>query len=294
MACWTLRQPRASDLSTSTGQFSDELTKVLDASHTGNALVSPVSLLTCLSMVLAGSKGHTLDKLKSVLKLPSDISQDEIGDQARVQALTSPYHDEIAMVILLPTESLSVNTLFGEEAVCSIAQQVISNGRRTGIDFFMPKFKFDANISMNQLLHSLGAGDLFQSPDLSGMTDSLKLRVSEITHATAIEVDEEGTKSSCRHDGRIWANMRSTTQFKYRTRSSFCFCHLWSIERSQSFRRKVERSRFSLLIHHWSMFFKVAPSAFLPLILLQIIMSISPVSQSLCAEKYQYALLSRN
>lgn len=67
------------DLSVPAGHFSDELTKqLITDSHTGNALVSPVSLLTALSMLLAGTRGSTRSSLSSALQLPSNVSQETI------------------------------------------------------------------------------------------------------------------------------------------------------------------------------------------------------------------------
>ena len=81
------------DLSASAGQFSDHLTQVLiTPSHTGNVLISPLSLLTALSMLLAGSREGTRSSLSSTLKLPANASQEDIDSY--YQSLISAHKTE--------------------------------------------------------------------------------------------------------------------------------------------------------------------------------------------------------
>ena len=344
MASSTLRHTQNMDFSASAGQFSDELTKLLiTPSHTGNALISPLSLLTALSMLLAGSRGPTKGSLTSTLQLPSNVSQDDVDsyfntlisaynsrandrnklliknkmlvsgetvkdqpllpsfeetvrnkydasvesvdfvnkglevknqvnswvnestngliqsllddppkadtvfmllnavyfeskwakvfkspyerefyvdgsteknvtfmsrtsrlkyseiagpDGAKVQALAIPYESGHSMIILLPPASVSVNSLFDEKKISSMARQVAAVTSQREIDLHMPKFKFDTKLSMKSYLTSMGARDLFLAPDLSGINGASNLKVTDVKHATAIEVDQEGTKAA--------------------------------------------------------------------------------------------------
>ena len=68
------------DLSSSTGVFADELFKQVTSSSDTNVLISPVGILTMLSMLLAGSGGNTRQQLMNVLQLAGDISSETVDD----------------------------------------------------------------------------------------------------------------------------------------------------------------------------------------------------------------------
>ena len=63
----------------------------------------------------------------------------------------------------------------------------------------MPEFKSDFELTMNDTLKTLGAGDVFDEnkADLSGIAgEPGDLFVSKVIHKTHIEVDRNGTKAA--------------------------------------------------------------------------------------------------
>ena len=64
------------DFSAAASRFSDDLIRlVVPPNHAENALISPLSMLTCLSMLLVGTKSNSRTQLTNALRLPSDASQ---------------------------------------------------------------------------------------------------------------------------------------------------------------------------------------------------------------------------
>ena len=120
------------------------------------------------------------------------------GDSSndKLQLVELQYKGQSSMVILLPPKNKTVNSVISEKSIYDLVKQVVAQNTRY-INLTMPKFKFNVKSQMNQHIASLGAGDLFtDQADLSGITGKANLKVSDIKHATAIEVDEYGTKAA--------------------------------------------------------------------------------------------------
>ena len=68
-------------VSLSARDFSDHLSRlVVPPDHSGNALVSPLSLLTVLSLLLAGTRNRSNSQLREALHMPSQVNQSVIDD----------------------------------------------------------------------------------------------------------------------------------------------------------------------------------------------------------------------
>lgn len=66
------------------------------------------------------------------------------------------------------------------------------------VKLYLPKFSFEYEQTLNQMLIDLGMTDLFSAgiADLSGINVSGGLVVSEVKHKTFIDVDEKGTEAA--------------------------------------------------------------------------------------------------
>jgi serpin B len=61
----------------------------------------------------------------------------------------------------------------------------------------MPKFSFEYEISLKDVLTSLGMGVAFTgAADFSKISSSGGLSISEVKHKTFVQVDEEGTEAA--------------------------------------------------------------------------------------------------
>ncbi len=106
--------------------------------------------------------------------------------------------DEYSFVLLLPKEDdidSYVSSLTGDKI-----QALLENAETTSVDTVMPKFTFEYDKSLKEVLQELLLTDAFDSSvsDLSEIgTSSLgNLYVSDVIHKTFIEVAEKGTKAA--------------------------------------------------------------------------------------------------
>ena len=107
---------------------------------------------------------------------------------------------EYAFLAILPKDgSISANA-FAKDFTAEDYEKFIKSVT-TQYDVFskMPEFKSDFELTMNDTLKTLGAGDVFDEnkADLSGIAgEPGDLFVSKVIHKTHIEVDRNGTKAA--------------------------------------------------------------------------------------------------
>lgn len=70
--------------------------------------------------------------------------------------------------------------------------------KRTNLDVFLPKFKFETNRDLNSVLIELGIKDAFndQTADFTGIRNDPGLFVSSCLHKAVIDVTEAGTEAA--------------------------------------------------------------------------------------------------
>ena len=99
---------------------------------------------------------------------------------------------------LLPDEDLSI-----EEYVAGLTgeklEKLLNNPTYTDVNIKMPKFEYEYDIAMNDILKKMGMTDAFDamSADFSAMGESERgnIFVSRVIHKTFITVDNLGTKA---------------------------------------------------------------------------------------------------
>ena len=106
--------------------------------------------------------------------------------------------DEYSFVLLLPKENdidSYVSSLTGDKI-----QSLLENVENVSVDTVMPKFTFEYDKNLKDVLQELCLTDAFDSSaaDLSeiGKSNLGNLYVSEVIHKTFIEVAEKGTKAA--------------------------------------------------------------------------------------------------
>ena len=118
------------------------------------------------------------------------------------QILTVPYKDDVMeMIFILPNK---IDGLHALEAKLLPADSFLNKlrmwrkSREINIDIYIPKFTFSTMSSLKESLMALGMTDLFSESksNLSGISSSNDLFVSNIFHKAFVEVNEEGTEAA--------------------------------------------------------------------------------------------------
>jgi len=113
------------------------------------------------------------------------------------QAVELPYDgDELSMVILLPGSGKF--EAFEEGLQAQQVYDIISDLQLTDVMLTMPKFEFDSEFSLNDILAGMGMPDAFSlyEADFSGMTGSTDLFIWGVVHKAFVAVDEAGTEAA--------------------------------------------------------------------------------------------------
>ena len=115
-----------------------------------------------------------------------------------VSVVEMPYGgDAFTMTVLLPHPDVSLQSVVGALDAERWALW-IANLHETEAFVVMPKFSFEYEISLKDVLTSLGMGIAFdeQSADFTKINPAGDLFISKVKHKTFIEVDEEGTEAA--------------------------------------------------------------------------------------------------
>lgn len=98
-----------------------------------------------------------------------------------------------AFAALLPDEGVSI-----EEYISSLTGEALAEAFTPKYGYTvhaqMPKFSFDYDISLNDVLKDMGMTNAFENADFSRMAE-MELYISKVLHKTHIDVDENGTKA---------------------------------------------------------------------------------------------------
>jgi serpin B len=114
------------------------------------------------------------------------------------QAVDLPYGDgQYSMVIILPNLNVTI-----DDVILAMDQATwnewLSQFEKQAGNIFLPRFKLEYKIKMNDVLKALGMGIAF-SADEADFTRMFKpggLYIDEVNHKTFVEVNEEGTEAA--------------------------------------------------------------------------------------------------
>ncbi|KAG0435005.1 hypothetical protein HPB47_018738 [Ixodes persulcatus] len=102
--------------------------------------------------------------------------------------------DGHCMVIILPSNHTSKGLPKLRDAMTVESIEKIQGSlKEETVKIQLPKFDLKTEYGLVPALKKLGVRSIFSEADLSGITGDAGLRVSEVEHKAAIEVNEEGT-----------------------------------------------------------------------------------------------------
>ncbi len=97
-----------------------------------------------------------------------------------------------SMTIILPYQNQTLMNLTHHLTPEDL--KLVFDVRHSYVDYKIPRMKFSWSKSLKEPLSILGIGDIFNEVNLNNMVvASIPLKVSDVTHATKIDVDESGT-----------------------------------------------------------------------------------------------------
>uniref|UniRef100_A0A8C3T9E3 Serpin B6 n=1 Tax=Chelydra serpentina TaxID=8475 RepID=A0A8C3T9E3_CHESE len=104
--------------------------------------------------------------------------------------------NETSMIILLPDEIQDNSTELTYEKLIEWINPETMDYRE--VEVFLPRFKLEETYDLKPVLRSMGMADAFDSykVDLSGMSASNDLVLSEVVHKSFVEVNEKGTEAA--------------------------------------------------------------------------------------------------
>jgi serpin B len=118
--------------------------------------------------------------------------------QPGYQAISLPYGSgRYGMYLFLPDQSSSLRAFLSGLTARSWTSMIAGLSPQRGT-MSMPKFNLHYTTTLNSALSTLGMGIAFdaQRADFSAMARGPRLAISEVRHATVMQVDEQGTKAA--------------------------------------------------------------------------------------------------
>jgi serine protease inhibitor len=116
----------------------------------------------------------------------------------QLQAIDLPYGDGgFSMTILLPALGTNIDSFAG-----TLTQQTWSSSVNSlashDVELYIPKFKFEYEKTVNDMLKSMGMAIAFSTTDadFTNIDKRGHLYISEVRHKTFVQVDEEGTEAA--------------------------------------------------------------------------------------------------
>ena len=116
----------------------------------------------------------------------------------RLQAASLPFgRENFRMLIILPSDSQETISFPGMIYADSVSDWI---GKLTNSDFYLllPKFRFSFKSELKNSLSALGIQRAFdpETADFSGLSDSVSVFVSKVSHKAFIQVDEKGAEAA--------------------------------------------------------------------------------------------------
>ncbi|XP_061762781.1 alpha-1-antitrypsin homolog [Nerophis ophidion] len=107
--------------------------------------------------------------------------------------LRLPFNSSYSMLLMLPENMAELEKEICPQHVAKWSKWMKSRK----YDVFVPKFSIKTSHTLNDVLADMGMSHMFSDrADLSGISEGLKLAVSEVVHKAALDVDEAGATAA--------------------------------------------------------------------------------------------------
>jgi len=119
-------------------------------------------------------------------------------ENEQFQAIDLPYGDAgFSMTILLPKPGIDTDSLIAQMNN-NTWNSWLGSFSEQEVNLFLPKFKLEYEISLNDILSALGMSIAFEPgrADFTKINSDGNLYISEVKHKTFVEVNEEGTEAA--------------------------------------------------------------------------------------------------
>ncbi|XP_065215760.1 leukocyte elastase inhibitor-like [Planococcus citri] len=104
--------------------------------------------------------------------------------------------NDVSMIVILPKPEKTLGDLISSLRVEDL-QQIVDHRGFANVDLKLPRMRFKWESDMNNYLVQLGLKKVFSDQcELNNMVSDPSLKISNVTHAAEIEVDENGTEAS--------------------------------------------------------------------------------------------------
>lgn len=140
------------------------------------------------------TSGSTKTEVKFMPKV-DDIPYINIPS-LQVEAVELRYSgNDASMFFVLPYENQTLDTVVSSLSG-DILKEIVKKSRSTYVSLKIPQIKYKWSDNLNEPLKALGVKEVFGTKAKLSNIANIALRVSEVSHAAEIEVNEKGTEAS--------------------------------------------------------------------------------------------------
>ncbi|XP_060495125.1 serpin I2 [Panthera onca] len=113
------------------------------------------------------------------------------------QVLELPYKgDEFSLIIILPAEDVNIEEMEKRMTAHRILKW-FSEMQEEEVEISLPRFKVEQKLDFKEALYSLNITEIFSGGcDLSGITDSAEVFVSQVMQHVFFEINEDGSEAA--------------------------------------------------------------------------------------------------
>ena len=165
----------------------DALLVVLDAVYMNGEWEDPFDPGDTETDTFYNADGSETD----VEMMHQDIRRAKYSETDSYQAIRLPYRNHsYGMVLVLPKEGTSI------ESIVETTDWMDEDYDIREVDLYMPRFRFENTLALNDVMTALGLGDIFDKEDCFPRITDEPAHISQIKQQCVIQVEEEGTEAA--------------------------------------------------------------------------------------------------